>query len=426
LARLALGGLDGAASIGLVLALIIALAYGVFAGLRGVVWTDLFQFSLAMIGAVALAVAAYDVCGGAAGVVALLDGRSAGMPAADLQVVHALAPFAGSFAAASAPPLAPPLDLVGGHGDLVLTALLLSWWATKNADGGGVIIQRLLACKSRRDATWAMGWFTAAHYLLRPWAWLAVGLVLAAVFALPPAQGFEGSYPDAMLSLLPPGVLGLALGGMVAALVSTADTHLHWGASYLANDLLPEGASDARRLWWSRAVQPLLAIVAAVIAANLSSIAAAWKILFVLGAGLGAPTLLRWFVGAIDARGELAAFATSSVTAAVVLWGPWPRPSFAVQMAIVGGVGLLTTVIAAWKFPGDHRRAARFMALTDAAGARWWRPCFGALVCLLCAAACGTRALAGEVAPLALMVLSLSAYALLLYRYGAALPQEGS
>ena len=36
---------------------------------------------------------------------------------------------------------------------------------------------------------------------------------------------------------LPPGALGLMLIGMLAALASTVDTHLNWGAGYWTNDL---------------------------------------------------------------------------------------------------------------------------------------------------------------------------------------------
>ena len=234
---LALGSLDGSAVLGLLGALIIALAYGTVAGLRGVVWTDLLQFSLAMIGAIA----------GLDGISSRRKRRGGGKPPDPKPSRHAhqrppnlsaLAPMDPTWLDHLSPQH-PSLDLIGAHGDLVLTALLLARWANKNADGGGVLVQRMLACRSPKDATLAMGWFTAAHYMIRPWAWVATGLVVGLLFSIPPATGFEQSYPDAMLSWLPNGVLGLALGGLVAALISTADTHLHWGASYLANDLLP-------------------------------------------------------------------------------------------------------------------------------------------------------------------------------------------
>ena len=44
------------------------------------------------------------------------------------------------------------------------------------------------------------------------------------------------AYP-AMLTFLPPGVLGVMVAGLLAAYVSTISTHLNWGTSYLVHDL---------------------------------------------------------------------------------------------------------------------------------------------------------------------------------------------
>ena len=40
-----------------------------------------------------------------------------------------------------------------------------------------------------------------------------------------------------MLQVLGPGLLGLLLVSFFAAFMSTVDTHLNWGASYLVNDI---------------------------------------------------------------------------------------------------------------------------------------------------------------------------------------------
>ncbi len=422
---LAVGSLDGSAVLGLFCALIIALAYGTVAGLRGVVWTDLLQFSLAMIGALALAWMAYQAVGSIEAVASLLTQTQAGMLTSDLQILSALAPMDPTWLD-HLTPHKPSLDLIGTHGDLVLTALLLSWWANKNADGGGVLVQRMLACRSPKDATLAMGWFTAAHYMIRPWAWVATGLVVGLLFSIPPATGFEQSYPDAMLSWLPNGVLGLALGGLVAALISTADTHLHWGASYLANDLLPAHASDQQRLRASRWSQPMMALIAAVIAVHLNSIAAAWKIVLVLGAGLGAPTLLRWFMMRIDARSELAAFGASTVAAGLVLWGPWDRPSFAWQMAIVGVTGLISCLFCTLWTTQDKQAAEHFMQQTNNTPKSWWIFALAALGSMLLAAAGASQALVGQGLGFALLAIGLISYVLILRAYAQRIGQTQS
>ena len=131
---------------------------------------------------------------------------------------------------------------------------------------------------------------------------------LAALVLLPAPLVAGSPFPQMLTSLLPPGLLGLAGAGLVAALISTADTHLHWGASYLANDLTPSRVNPKNRLRVARWSQVVMALLAAVIALKLDSIAHAWKVLLVLGAGLGPPTLLRWFWWRVSAPAELAAF----------------------------------------------------------------------------------------------------------------------
>ena len=47
----------------------------------------------------------------------------------------------------------------------------------------------------------------------------------------------EAAFVEGFKRLLPPGLLGLMLTGMLAALASTVDTHLNWGSSYWTNDI---------------------------------------------------------------------------------------------------------------------------------------------------------------------------------------------
>lgn len=53
----------------------VALAYTMTAGLKGVVWTDFFQYGVALVGSALLAVYALDAVGGLSGLVAGLDQR---------------------------------------------------------------------------------------------------------------------------------------------------------------------------------------------------------------------------------------------------------------------------------------------------------------------------------------------------------------
>jgi Na+/proline symporter len=122
------------------------------------------------------------------------------------------------------------------------------------------------------------------------------------------------------MALLPPGVLGVMLTGMLAALASTLDTHLNWGSSYLANDLYARiwsqeirgrDASPRTQVWVARLGNVLLVAIGTAWIPMLGSIQEAWKATLVLGAGIGVVTVLRWLWWRITAWGELAALAAS-------------------------------------------------------------------------------------------------------------------
>ena len=77
--------------------------------------------------------------------------------------------------------------------------------------------------------------------------------------------GHDMAYP-AMLTFLPPGVLGVMVAGLLAAYVSTISTHLNWGTSYLVHDLyrrfLRPDASERHYVMAGRIVTAALMIAA--------------------------------------------------------------------------------------------------------------------------------------------------------------------
>ena len=129
--------------------------------------------------------------------------------------------------------------------------LLVQAFANVPADGGGYLQQRLSASRSEEDAVKAAWLFVVLQYLVRSWPWFVVGLAALVLVplgggasSLPPdlaatvAADREAAYPALMLALLPPGVLGLLVVSLLAAFMSTIDTHFNWGASYAVSDVV--------------------------------------------------------------------------------------------------------------------------------------------------------------------------------------------
>lgn len=209
-------------------------------------------------------------------------------------------------------------------GGVALVVIAVQWIAQMNADGTGYLAQRAMACRSEADARQAALVFAIAQVVLRSLLWIAIGLSLLVLIPLPAAGAAvaarEATFVEGIVRYLPPGARGLMLTGMLAALASTLDTHLNWGASYWTHDVygrawcrgLRGREPDPRRLVWvARASTVGILVVALAVLTRIGSIQTAWQATLLLGAGMGAPLLLRWAWWRMTAAAELAAIAAS-------------------------------------------------------------------------------------------------------------------
>ena len=289
----------------------VTLAYSALGGLTGVLVTDLLLFVTAMVGSLAAAWTA---------------------------VAH---PEVGGLGALLAhPAVAPRLALLPDFADptLALTVfvipLAVQWWSVwypgAEPGGGGYVAQRMLAARSEGHALSATLLFNVAHYALRPWPWIVVGLASLLVFpdleslrdAFPAVDprviGHDLAYP-AMLTFLPAGLLGLVVASLMAAYMSTISTHLNWGASYLVHDVYrrfidPE-ASERRLVRVGRLSTVGLMVVAGLVSLWLENALQAFQILLQIGAGTGLIFLLRWFWWRVNAASEVVAMVVSFLVA---------------------------------------------------------------------------------------------------------------
>jgi Na+/proline symporter len=127
----------------------------------------------------------------------------------------------------------------------------------------------------------------------------------------------ETGYIRVMIAYLPPSLRGLMIAAFAAAYMSTIATQLNWGASYLINDFyrrfLKPNAPDRHYVRASQAATVLLTLVSAVVTFYMGSIAGAWKLLIVTGAGTGSVLLLRWFWWRINAWSEVSAMISAAI-----------------------------------------------------------------------------------------------------------------
>ncbi len=321
---------------------LVTLVYAVLAGLWGVVVTDLVQFAWAMAGAVILAVFAVRAAGGMG---ALLSSLHAGATASGAggAATSGAAGAAGAGAAGGSAAL--PGDVLSflpnfshGAGEfwagslaLFLVLMTVQWWSTKNADGGAVVIQRMAASRSERDALLGTLWFQVANYALRPWPWIFAAL--ASLLLYPRLADPELAYPRMMVDLLPAGVLGMMLASLIAAFMSTIVSYINLSAAYLVNDLyrrfVVRGRSDRHYVLAGRVASVFAALLGATIGYLSTSISDLFKLLLEFGAGIGLVYIARWFWWRVNAWSEISAMLASSVlTVLLKSSAAWGGPTF--------------------------------------------------------------------------------------------------
>jgi len=343
---------------------VLNVVFAAHSGLWGVLVIDMIQFFLKMTAVIA---AAYFAVRQVGGLSVLVQKLSAPMLAPDgksmLHYLNILPDFTSNWDMAVA---------------IFIMPVAVQWWATwypgAEPGGGSYIAQRMLASKSEKDSLGAVLFFNIAHYVLRPWPWILVGLCSLLVYPQlsdiqqafpnldPRLLGHDIAYP-AMLKFLPTGFIGLMVGGLIAANSSTILTHLNWGASYLVHDFyqrfLRRNASEKHYVWAGRVTTVILFLASSATVFLLESAKDTFDIILQVGAGTGLLYLLRWFWWRINAWCEVVAMISSfGISATLLLLKRQAHLDLSTHYALLLTVGLTTLcwVAAAFLAPATDRQ----------------------------------------------------------------------
>jgi SSS family solute:Na+ symporter len=295
-----LGSMEAMLFVGV--AMLLTAGYSALAGLWGVAVTDVFQFVFAMVGCVLLAffVIGQPSIGG-------LSGLSEKLPEWSLRFLPVIGGGEGG-----APSMGSTLALTGLS---FLAFVGVQWWASwypgAEPGGGGYVAQRMMSAKNEKHSLLATLWFTIAHYCIRPWPWILVGLASLILYPeLGPDEKKLG-FVYAMRDFLPVGMRGMLVAAFFAAYMSTIATQLNWGTSYLVNDLyrrfMNTQGSERHYVTISRVMTLVVMAVSFLLTFMMDTISGAWAFVIEAGAGLGLVLILRWFWWRINAWSEIAA-----------------------------------------------------------------------------------------------------------------------
>lgn len=303
--------LGWSAEFALVITLTFALIHTLTSGIKGVVVLDMLHFSVGTISTIILAILVLVHVGGPTELATQIS-ATAEAPAGIVDMF-------------------PNLSHVGITEMIAFVCLIGVLWLGQ-AQGDGYIVQRLFSAKNEKHAIKASLWFAVAGVVILTWPWIVVGL--GSIVILPISEATpalladpELAYPMMINAVLPVGLKGLLVAAFMAAFMSTVDTHLCWGGSYMVNDIykrfVRKNANDNHYLFVSRVSITLLLLLSAIAAWQMDSIAGAWIYIIEIVSGIAIILMLRWFWWRINAWSEISSMISALVLANGYLWIKW-------------------------------------------------------------------------------------------------------
>ena len=321
---------------------VLTVIYTILGGIKGVMWTDFLQFFLAIGSAVAIAFYAVRSAGG----FEVLRERALG----HLDDSGVLVSQADYF---------PPAMTSEWWAFIIF--ITIYWIACTPTDCNGYAVQRLLAARDEKHAVWGYLWYNVAHFVLRSWPWMLVGFAAMLLPVYSTAEAIEDPEKLYVLTLLetcPAWLIGPALASLLAAYMSTMDTHMNWGASYLVNDFykpyVKPHESAKHYVYASHIATVVIALAGLIATSQLSSIIQGWGMVFGLLSGMGIVGILRWTWWRVTAWTEIGCMIGAGLaTGAMQLFAP--DVLFPFTLLSIVPVSMLGAALGTFAFSAEPR-----------------------------------------------------------------------
>ncbi|MEZ4703526.1 MAG: hypothetical protein R2834_24560 [Rhodothermales bacterium] len=315
----------------------LATAYTVASGLYGVVYTDLFQGVLIFFTLMYVTVHVflnYSLPETFSVSVPLLDGgfETIGTTLADW---------------ATWTPRA-TMDVPGAYSQYNLLGMALAFYMLKvviegsGGAGGGHMVQRFFSSASDREA----GLISLLWTVLLAFRWPFIVSIAIMGISYGAANGVianpEEVLPIVVMNLVPVGIKGLLVAGLVSAAMSTFDSTVNAAAAYWVRDIyqhfMKPLASEKALLRQGRWASLLIVVLGVGLTYAFTSINDIWGWLTMgLSAGLMLPQVIRWYWWRFNGYG----FAGSTLVGMVLAFG---QKLFAPGLSEMASFGLITAL----------------------------------------------------------------------------------
>ncbi|MBW2464865.1 MAG: sodium:solute symporter, partial [Deltaproteobacteria bacterium] len=332
----------------------IGLFYTLMSGLYGVVFTDVIQMILLTFTAIFVTVTAFDMT------------PDVTFPEGFLSLDLENPGTTGQALLGQDPTTWEPIFAVFG-------ICVFLWVVRSSLEGmggvGGYTDQRFFAARSEREASL----LTLEAIVLSVFRWTMVaGLVVMGFHLISTggpgadiiAEDPEQVLPVVLGQMLPAGVRGIVIAGLIAAAMSTFDSTLNAGAAYIVKDvyqsyLNPE-ATSKQLIRVSHAATVGLCVVGVGLAAVVPDINKIWGLITMgLGGGLFVPLFLRWYWPRFNGYG-FAAGTGAGIVAALIFNAALGWPLYYSFPTILGTAFVSSIVVTLMTAAPDEETLVQF------------------------------------------------------------------
>ena len=338
------------------LMIILAMIYTVASGLYGVVWTDVFQGFLifgTIIYVVVLAMTNY----------APPDAFEVSLPLKEGGFLAVQTSFKDWSSIIPKWQLSIPSESSYSIFNLLGIAIIFYLFKTTIEGSGGTgnyMLQRFLSAKSDRECGLLSLFWT--FLLSFRWPFIAALAMMGVSIGVNSGQVIgdpERVLPIVVSQLVPVGIKGLLVAGLMAAAMSTFDSTVNAGAAYWVKDIyqayINPRASGKQLMSHSRWASVVIVILGLFFSLFIKNINEIWGwITMSIGAGLMIPMLVRWYWWRLNGYG-FAIGTAAGMVAAVIQKAAFPWAPEYIQFLFVSGVSFISMVAGTYLTPATQK-----------------------------------------------------------------------
>ncbi len=224
----------------------------------------------------------------------------------------------------------------------------VQWWSCYLFDGGGPEMARFTAVKGKKNALLTGLLPTAISLFL---SFFILGHIFLILGLSRDNSTSEIQYVETVFSSVTNSLKPLVLLGFFGMFITTAESLLNWGASFLTMDAYKEyvnsKASEKKIRWASFGSMLGLSILAMFFALQIDSLQSLVKVTFSIAAGVAPVYILRWIWFRINAWSQLSAMLSSAVFTLIYpkIHVILPLNRFPMEESRIVIVTILTTIV---------------------------------------------------------------------------------